>query len=55
MDNIMQILYYEEKDPHLNAIERSYIHQETAADNQLNDKQTIFPNKIFDAILNIEA
>jgi hypothetical protein len=51
----MQILYYEEKGPHLNAIERSYIHKETTTDNQLSDKQTTFPNKIYVAILNIEA
>jgi hypothetical protein len=32
-------------------MERFYIHKEPANDNQLNDKQIIFPNKIFDAIL----
>ena len=41
------------KDPHLKPKERFYIHKEAETDNQLNDKQTIFPNKIFD--LNIET
>jgi GIY-YIG catalytic domain. len=53
IENIMQILYYQKKSPHLNTIERFYIHKEAATDNQLNDKQTIFPSKIFDTILNI--
>ena len=53
VDNIMQILYYQKKGPHLNSVERFYIHKEAAAYKQLNGKQTIFPNKIFDAILNI--
>jgi hypothetical protein len=53
IQNILQILCYQKKGPHLNTIERFYIHKEAANDNQLNDKQTIFPNKIFDAFLNI--
>ena len=36
-------------------MERFYIHKEAATDNQLNDKQTAFANKIFDAMLNIET
>jgi hypothetical protein len=51
----MQILYYQKKGSHLNTIECFYTHKEAATDNQLNEKQTIFPNKIFDAILNIET
>jgi hypothetical protein len=54
-DDIMQILYYQKKGPHLNTIECFYTHKETTPDNQLNDKQTTFSNKIFDAILNIET
>ena len=53
MENIMLILNYEKKGPHLNNIERFYIQKEAASDNQLNVKQTIFPNKIFDALLKI--
>jgi len=55
IDYIMQILYYQKKGPHLNNIECFYIHKEAATDSQLNDKQTIFPNKIFDAIQNNET
>ena len=51
IENIMQILSYQKKCLHLNTIERFYIHKENTKDNQLNDKQIIFPNKIFDAIL----
>ena len=53
IDNITQILYYHKKGPLLNTIECFYFHKERATDNQLNDKQTIYCNKIFDAILNI--
>jgi hypothetical protein len=53
--DIMQILYYQKKGPHLNTIERFYIHKEAANDNQFNDAQKIFRNKIFDAILNIKT
>ena len=53
-DNIMQILHHHKKGPHLNIMEHFYIHKEAATDNQLNDKQSIFPNKIFDTILNIK-
>ena len=39
----------------MNTIERFYMHKEAATDYQINGKQAIFPNKIFDAVLNIEA
>jgi hypothetical protein len=42
-----------EKGPHLHNTEGFYIHIDAAKDNQLNDKQTILLNKIFDTILNI--
>jgi hypothetical protein len=48
----MQTLNYQKKGPHLNTIERVYIHKEASPENQLNDKQITFPNKILDAILN---
>jgi hypothetical protein len=48
--NIMKIFYYQKKGPHSNNIERFYIHQPTATDNQLHDKQTVFPDRVFDAI-----
>jgi hypothetical protein len=49
----MQILNYQKKGPHLNTIEWHFIHKENTNDNELKDKQTIFSNKIFDAVLNI--
>jgi hypothetical protein len=51
INNIMQILQYQKKGPHLNTIECFYIHIEAASDNHLNDSHTIFPNRIFDTIL----
>ena len=53
VENTLKILNYQKKGPHINNVERFYIHKEAAFENQLNDKQTIFPNKILDAILNI--
>ena len=50
MNNIMQILHYHSKGPHLNTFERFHIHAEFTANNHLNENQTIFPNAIFDAI-----
>jgi hypothetical protein len=34
-------------------VERFYIHKEAPTENQLNNKERIFPNKIFDAILKL--
>jgi len=48
IENILQILNYQKKGPHFNNIKRFVIHKEAASDNQLNDKQTLFPNQIFD-------
>jgi hypothetical protein len=39
------------KSPHLNSIEKFHIYSEYLNDSHLNDEQTIFPNKTFDAIL----
>ena len=47
MKNIMQIIHCHRKGAHLNTIERFHIHTEFAANNHLNDPQTIFPNAIF--------
>ena len=48
----MQILQYNKKSTHLNTIERYYIHAEFTANNHLSYSQNIFPNPIFEAILN---
>ena len=46
----MPVLHFQKKGPHLNIMERFYIHKEATSDNQLNDKH-IFPNITFDIIL----
>ena len=51
INDILQILYYQTKSPHLNTIERFYIHVESASSNHLNYSHTIFPNRIFDTVL----
>ena len=48
----VQVLQYQKKSTHLNTVERYYIHTEFTANNHLNDSQNIFPNPMFDAILN---
>ena len=53
IQNIMQILNYQKKGPHLNTLECSHIHKEATSENQVNDKQTIFPNRIFDPMFSI--
>jgi len=49
--SMMQVLW-QNKGAHLNTVEKYYIYTEYTKDNHLNDNQTIFPSKIFDAILN---
>jgi len=56
MNENMQILHrHQKKGPHLNTIERFHIHAKSITNNHLNDDQTIFPNAIFDALLNLLA
>ena len=50
MSNIMQIVHCHRKGAHLNTIERFHIHTEFAANNHLNDPQTIIPNAIFNTL-----
>jgi hypothetical protein len=49
----MQILKHQRKGPHLNTMERFYIHKEATRDNHLNDDHTVLPNKICEAIQKI--
>ena len=35
----------------MNTLERYHIHKETVNNSQLNDKHTVFPNMIFDTLL----
>jgi hypothetical protein len=50
IDNSMHILHTAGKGRLLNVIENFYIHKETAANNQLNDRMTTTPNILFDVI-----
>jgi len=45
------ILQCQNKGAYLNTIERYYIYAEFTKNNHLNDEHTIFPNKIFEALL----
>jgi len=47
----MQILQYQDIGTHLNTIEQFFIYAEFSKNNHLNDEHSIFPNKIFDALL----
>jgi hypothetical protein len=53
METTMSVLKKQTKGPHLNTLERFYIHKEAALNNHLND-HTITPNKIFDTILKMQ-
>jgi hypothetical protein len=50
MTEIMRILHYHNKGPHLNTLEKFHIHTEAQNQNHLNDEHTIFPNPIFDVL-----
>jgi len=49
--NTMEILQIHGKGTHLNTIEQYYVSAEFTKNNHLNDEHDIFPNKIFDALL----
>jgi hypothetical protein len=51
IESSMHMLHTARKGRLLNTIENFYIHKETVANNQLNDKMTTKPNPIFDAVL----
>jgi hypothetical protein len=51
IENSMHILHTASKGKLLNTIENFYIHRETIANNQLNEKMTTKSNIIFDIIL----
>ena len=43
------------KGAHINTVERFYIHVEQAAGNYLNDDHNVFPNKIFNTLINLNT
>jgi hypothetical protein len=47
MENTMQVLNFNKKGTHTDTLEEFCIYKETIEDNQLSDKHTIQPNKIF--------
>jgi hypothetical protein len=51
MEDIMEILQITRKNRMINTYERFYIYNEKMLDNQINDKFTVKPNEIFDAII----
>jgi hypothetical protein len=51
MDNTMSILKIQRKGPHLNTLERFYIHKEASLNNHLNDDHTVISNSVFDTIV----
>jgi hypothetical protein len=51
IQEVMHILQFHKKGPHLNNIEQFHIHKEAASHIHLNDEHTITPNRIFDTVL----
>jgi len=47
----MEVLHTATKGPMLNTLEKFCIYRETNKGNQLNDKNTVTPNAIFDTVL----
>jgi hypothetical protein len=50
INEIMTILYTTKKDNFMDTIERFHIYTETRLNNQINDRNTVKPNAIFDVI-----
>jgi len=50
MSEIMEVLYTTRKGKFMDTVERFHIYSETRENNQINDKNTIKPNTIFDVI-----
>jgi hypothetical protein len=47
----MELLYTTTKGRLMDTIEKFHIYEETCNNNQINDKNTVRPNAIFDAIV----
>jgi hypothetical protein len=50
INEIMEVLYTTRIGRLMDTVERSHIYSETRKSNQINDKNTIKPNTIFDII-----
>jgi hypothetical protein len=55
IEDVMNVIYLSKKDSHLNTMQKFYICGGTKIDNQLNDKNTVSYNKIFEIILNLDS
>jgi hypothetical protein len=51
IENIMEVLYMTNKGRLMDTMERVYMHKETCINNQINDKNTIKPDIIFETIV----
>jgi hypothetical protein len=51
IDDIMKVLYTTNKGKLMDTIERFYTHKETHLNNQINNRNTIKPNFIFDTVI----
>jgi hypothetical protein len=51
IDNTMKILYKNDKGKMMDTMDRFYIYQETKNNSQINDKNTVKPNIIFETIV----
>jgi len=47
----MEVLYITKKGNTMDTIEKFYIYKETKNGNHINDKNTIKPNRIYDAVI----
>ena len=55
IEDIMDVLHITKKGRTMDTIEKYYIYYETRNGNQISDKNTVKPNRIFEAILQGEA
>jgi hypothetical protein len=51
IEDVMSVLYKTEKGKMMNTMENYYIYKETINNNQINDKNTVKPNIIFETIV----
>ena len=51
IDNLMEILYINRKGRIMDTTEKYYTYKETKEGNQINDKNTVKQNKIYDALI----
>jgi len=51
MEDIMDVLYITNVEKHLNKIDKQYVHKETKNGTQINAKNTVIENKIFNALV----